>query len=488
MHIMSTVRAIIYTRVSSDPESNGRSVQSQESECRAICERNGWEVAEVLVDNDLGASRHSAKHRPQYKRLLNVLMPGDVLVTWEASRAQRDLAAYVELREICAERGVLWSYSGRTHDLRQGDARFSTGLDALLAEREAEQIRDRVLRGKRAAALAGRPGGRPAWGYKRAINPNTGATDGWVIDTEAEPLVREVFDRVLAGESLWAITRDFTARGLRPPQLQRNARQEWKPQALRVTISSPTYAGWRTHQGKPLVDTDGNRVRGRWEPYITHAQHERLLALFSDPVRRATSHRGHEPRHLLTGIARCGVCGSGMRYSNPPSHRSRAGRYLCQKRTCVGRRADAVDLLVEETILERLGRPDARKLFADAGDDAAVKAVEEADTLRKRLASFLNEAAEGNLSAASLAALEATLQPQIDAAEAKVRATGTSPLVAKLAGPDAREQWKQFSVKDRRAVVASLLDITINKAVHGNTRRFDPRDLDIRFKTPQVSP
>src|SRR6516164_1177897 len=99
------MRAIIYTRVSADQTGQGRSVASQEAECRAVCERNGWEVAEVLCDNDIGASRWSGKDRPEYKKLATILRQGDVLVTWEASRAQRDLDEYVELRKLCAERG-----------------------------------------------------------------------------------------------------------------------------------------------------------------------------------------------------------------------------------------------------------------------------------------------------------------------------------------------------------------------------------------------
>jgi site-specific DNA recombinase len=82
-----------------------------------------------------------------------------------------DLAAYVELRDLCTGRGVFWSYSGKLHDLSNGDDRFSTGLDALLAEKEAEQISERVLRGKRKAAAEGRPSGRPPYGYRRQINP-----------------------------------------------------------------------------------------------------------------------------------------------------------------------------------------------------------------------------------------------------------------------------------------------------------------------------
>jgi Resolvase, N terminal domain len=95
-------RAIIYTRVSAD-RAGGRSVEEQGAECRALCEREGSPVEEPpLVDNDRSASRFATKTRTNYERLRDLLEPGDALVTWEASRAQRDLARYVELRDLCA--------------------------------------------------------------------------------------------------------------------------------------------------------------------------------------------------------------------------------------------------------------------------------------------------------------------------------------------------------------------------------------------------
>jgi site-specific DNA recombinase len=90
-----TVRAVIYTRVSSDPRGIGRSVEEQEADCRTIAEREGWSVVAVFVDNDRGASRFSNGHRPEYGKLVDYLAGdvADVLVTWEASRTQRDLDA-----------------------------------------------------------------------------------------------------------------------------------------------------------------------------------------------------------------------------------------------------------------------------------------------------------------------------------------------------------------------------------------------------------
>lgn len=451
---------------------------SQEQECRAICEREGWDVAEVLVDNDRGASRWSGKSRPEYQRLADVLTKGDVLVTWEASRAGRDLDAYLALRTLCADRGVLWSYSGRTKDLTKGKDRFETGLDALLAEREAEDTRERVLRGKRAAAMSGRPAGRPPYGYRRRIDPSTGKTDGWLVDEHEGQIVKEVVGRTLAGESLWSIVRDLDERSVPAPATQKNAAGAWRPQRLRVMISSPTYAGLRQHRGEVLI-SEGKKVRGEWEGLISEDDHDRLLALFSDPVRVTSTHRGIEPRHLLTGIASCAECGGTMRFFGPRSLKT--PRYICAEGSCVGRRSDYVDALVTETLLERLSRSDAAVTFA-SDDRGQVKAqLAEAEVLRMRLSEYVDSAARGEVSASSFASIEARLLPQIEAAEASARAAIPSPLVASLVGRDPRERWAEMTVKDRRTVVASLMDVTILRSSVG-TRRFSPDDVGITWR------
>src|SRR5688500_6723685 len=210
------MRAVIYTRVSSDPNEGGRSVSEQEAECRAVCDRNGWKVVAVLSDNDRSASRYAVKSRPAYKQLIDLVDEGgcDVLVTWEASRAQRDLMAYARLRNLCERRGVLLSYSGRTYDMTEADDRFGTGLDALLAERESDQTRTRVLRAVRSNATKGRPHGRLRDGYRREYDPVTRELLGQVPDDETAPIVREAARRVLAGETPYAVAQDFNRRSI----------------------------------------------------------------------------------------------------------------------------------------------------------------------------------------------------------------------------------------------------------------------------------
>ncbi|MDV6267025.1 recombinase family protein [Rhodococcus globerulus] len=460
------MRAVIYTRVSSDPKANSRSVSQQESDCRTICERENWDVAEVLTDNDIGASRHSGKDRPAYKRLAEVLTAGDVLVTWEASRAQRDLKAYVELRDFCADRGVLWSYSGRLYDPTKGDDRFSTGLDALLAEKEAELTRERVLRAKREGALEGRHNGRLPYGYRRVINMRTGATDGWVPDEAEAPIVREIFDRTLDGESLWSISRDFNARGVPVPSTQKNAAKEWKPQRIRVMIIRPTYAGLVVHQEKVVG-------KGTWEAIATEEEHQRIVAILTDPTRAV--HRGCEPRHLLTGIATCGVCGSTVRYFGPESIKT--PRYLCEKNACIGRRCDKVDDYVEELIVRMAQHPPNFEPMNASKSPEGRQAFEDAGRLRVELKEYARKAHELGISLETLAEYERSIRAKIEAAEEVARNSARSPLLALLAGPTADTQWVNMTILEKRETIRSMLTISIKKSTVGS-RRFTHADID----------
>src|SRR2546423_3040676 len=212
-------RAVIYTRVSSDPRDNGRSVESQEAECRAYLDRQGWSLIKGFEDNDRSASRYARKERPGYVQLKEFLTTGgaDVLVMWEGSRAQRDLRDFLALRDLCAERGIGYSYSGRLYDMNRTDDRFSTGLDALLAEREADVTRDRVLRGMRTSMAAGRPHGKLLYGYRREYADN-GMYLRQVPHEDRAAVVKEAGRRVAEGEACYSIAQEFNPRRIRAPR------------------------------------------------------------------------------------------------------------------------------------------------------------------------------------------------------------------------------------------------------------------------------
>lgn len=460
-------RAVIYTRVSSDPDERGRSVGEQEAECRAVCDRNGWDIVGVFSDNDRSASRYATKERPEYRRLIACIEDGgcDVLVTWEASRAQRDLRAYAALRDLCERRGVLLSYSGRTYDMREADDRFGTGLDALLAERESDQTRKRVLRAVRANAAKGTPHGRLLYGYRREYDPATRRPLGQLPDDATAPVVREAARRVLAGETPYAVARDFNSRGIPTPT---GGAKGWDLTQVKRLCVNPAYAGKRVHQGKVVGDAT-------WPALLDEATHHGLVARLSDPRRR--SQRDSSIRHLLSGIAVCGPCGGRVRVQKNRGFLA----YLCVDGFHVSRREDYVDELVEAVTVARLQQSDALELLAPSDDPAAAEATAEARAKRARLDGFYDAAAAGELTAAALARIESRLLAEIEAAERRARGAVTSRVLADAAGPDAADRWQLLSLPQKREVIDVLMTVTLLPA--GRGRRFDPDSVKIEWRT-----
>lgn len=256
----------------------------------------------VFCDNSIGASRYSGD-RPEWRRLKKDLRQGDVLVVWEASRAQRDLQEFVELRNLCAELNVPLSYAGRVLDLTLVDDRFAGGLDALVAEYESERIRSRVLRGKkRASATDGRPMSSPPWGYlaTRENDAQGRSRPQWEPDPVGAPRVREAVERLLVGGSQYAVLEWLKAtEGYAPTT----------PTTLRRALLNPALAGLRQHQGEVVG-------LASWPGIITKEQHEQLKS--QDRRMRAmfgfNSQPGPEPKYLLSGIAKCGLCDEGLWY------------------------------------------------------------------------------------------------------------------------------------------------------------------------------
>lgn len=458
------MRAIIYARVSSDPKGVGRSVAEQEAECRQVCERQGWEVAKVFTDNDRSA--YNKKARPAYAELIRFVSGGrcDVLVTWEASRFQRDLEAYVSLRDLCRNKGVLWSYSGRTYDLSRLDDRLSTGLDALLAERESDLTRERILRSVRANAAEGRPHGKRPYGYAREYDATTGELLRQIIREDQAEVIREAARRFLAGESTYAIASNFNIRGISAP-----SGGKWVLGQVKRMISNPTYIALRTHKGKVVG-------KAAWPPILNEATFYQCQARLADPRRKSV--RDGAIKHLLSGLAVCGVCGGRTVVLKGRG----VVQYVCHDKFCVARKSEWVDELITELVLARLSQPDATGLFIRDDDGEVGRVLDEVATLRARLDSFYDAAADGELSASALGRIEAKLLSEIEALENQVRRIELPTAIYDLSD-DPHGVWESLSIVQRREIIRVLLDIRImpSKTVKGS-RKFDPDSIAVTWK------
>lgn len=472
----TTLTALIYVRVSSDKKGKGRSVEEQEKECRARAEDEGWNVyPEVVKDNDRSASQYAKRKREGWAQVKTLLASGkvDVLVTWEASRAQRDMDAYMDLRSMCSTHGVKWAYSGSVYDLADRSDRFRTGLDALVAEDESERTRERVMRALRENASNGKPHGKIPFGYRREYHlnrDNSRELVGQFINEEQAALIREAATRFLAGEATNAIANDWNARNI-PTAYPSN--YGWQLGQIRRILTNPAINGKRVYQGK---------ITGQatWEPIVDDDTFGRLQARFADPSRKTTRQRSNV--RMLTGVARCGVCGGPLSCA-PTKGKDRNPRrvYMCRYKACVSRGMEAMDNYVAETLIKwaRSG-----ELGTDEVTPDVLAAREHAESLRKRLEDAYTEFKADRLSAALLGRIEADLQADMKSAERAAMVHAMPTIVADMAmANDPEEFWEAQTTEAKRELVRACVNIVVYPVLVCGRRSFERETVSV---TPRL--
>ena len=69
------LRAVVYVRISDDPEGTERGVDRQEADCRAYAAAHGWEVVAVFRENDTSAFKQRTITLPSGERVRRVIRP-----------------------------------------------------------------------------------------------------------------------------------------------------------------------------------------------------------------------------------------------------------------------------------------------------------------------------------------------------------------------------------------------------------------------------
>ncbi len=475
----TTLRATLYGRVSQlrgrkgkdkEREDGSRSVDQQLDHGRARCASQRWPIVGEYRDDGISASRFAnGKVRPDWQKVMDQITAkaADVLVVWEIGRAHRDRMVWAALIGACIDHDVLMDVGGKTHDPNDPDDGFMLDLQSALAVRESGVTSKRVLRDVADRAALGKAHGTHRYGYKTIYDPKTGAPLQRVIHPERATIVREVADRMLAGESVYSITNDLNRRGV-----PTSAGKQWRGVNLTKMMRSPTYIARRIHRREDIGPAD-------WPPILTPAQHHGILALLADPA-RGKYRQDTRVRYLGVGIYRCGVCGGRIRVL-VDKRKSKPEKYSCAERFCIGRSVVDVDRLVEVALLDALSSPEVVAFLARTDADSDVQAAaDEAIALHCELDALSDDVGAGRLSRATLLRIEPQLRARIEDAERRARPRRLPAAVFEVAGPEAEKRWDALSITDKRAILAALLDVRIARQGKGK-HQFDPNTIKVRW-------
>lgn len=235
------------------------------------------------------------------------------------------------------------------------DIDFSTPTGQLigyiiswLAEQEVELIRGRVADTAEWLRNNSRWGGyKPPFGYQQACLchnlpkcPDAPNGKGWklVVNFDQAEIVREAAARVLKGESVGSICRDFTARridtGARVGDGSKMSADTtvWHGNTLSRILRSPTMKGYvltypkldngkRSYKAQIVRTSDGMPLRA-WEPILDDDTWDRLQAELHNSGNRQPGDQIKVKRYdasMLLGIVKC-PCGNPYYQNKRTSH------------------------------------------------------------------------------------------------------------------------------------------------------------------------
>jgi DNA invertase Pin-like site-specific DNA recombinase len=454
-------------------KSKGRSgISRQRTITAAHVERLGGRVTAEFADTDRTAFAKVGGARPVrdgFTAMLAMLRdnPGLGVAAWHADRLTRNSDDTEELIRLCAAgRHLVETPRGGSYDLATATGRKRLRDDANDAAYEVDHAIERMTAMKAEHAAAGQwLGGRRPFGYE---------ADGVTLrPAEADPL-GHAHRAVLAGASLASVVRDWNARGITT-----TTGKPWRSRELSRVLKRPRNAGLLEHLGQVAGPA-------KWPAVVDETTWRGVVAVLSDPSRKVTP--GPANRHLLSWIARCGVCGGPVicTSTNRPSARTGGGRrlvYRCREETRghLARDKMQLDELVTALAIGRLSRGDAADLLAKPGDGGQLAA------LRQEKAAIAALIAERNqlhvdqvITTAELVEGRRQLRGRLDAVEQRIAGAARADLLAPLIA-DPAGVWETMVLDQRRAVISRLMTVTLMPAPKG-------RPLGWRPGEPYFSP
>lgn len=443
------LRAVLYLRVSLDKTGRMLAVERQREDGLKLIHDRGWKLVNEYVDNSISASKRTVQ-RPAYDRMVADYELGafDAIVVWDLDRLTRQPRQLEDWIDRAQDHGLKLVTVNGEADLDTDAGRLFARIKAAVAREEVERKGARQRRAALQRVQNGTGNGfKPCYGY---------TSTNQIVEPEAE-VVRTIYSRFATGETLYSIRKWLNTSGNRPHQAA-----QWSYSSLRGILTNPRYAARIIYKG--VVQA----TPGTWQPIIDDDLFDAVQAILRDP-RRKTNRVGIERRHLLSGIARCGVCGGPMR----------GNRYAY---TCVGhvtkaqKQTDAIVLAAVSRRLNGLHRPTPPQHQDPALRDRIRK-------LRGRVARVEREYDEGLIDGHRYKAAHDRALAELEQIEQNLVVSASSAAAARiLDADDPVAALAEAPLSVVRATIDALCEVKLLKRPEYSHGVFDPKTVLIAWR------
>ena len=203
----------LYARLSKDDEQQGESLSIENQKCilETYARDNGFLNCRFFVDDGWSGANFQ---RPGFMEMMDCVESGEVkcVITKDLSRMGRNYLQVGMFTEITfPKKGVRFIAINDGVDSAQGENDL-TPLKNLFNEWMVRDTSKKIKAVKRAKGMSGKPiTSQPVYGYLK------GEDERFIVDEEAAPVVKQIYDLCLAGNGPTKIARVLTELGVPTP-------------------------------------------------------------------------------------------------------------------------------------------------------------------------------------------------------------------------------------------------------------------------------
>lgn len=320
------LKVAAYARVSVETEALLHSLSTQVSYYSSLIQKNPeWEYAGVYADQ--GITGTSTAHRDEFKRLVVDCEAGkiDMVLVKSISRFARDTVDCLNTVRHLKELGIAVYFEREKINSLSEDGELMLTLLASFAQEESRSISENIKWATRKRFENGVPNGHKApYGYE---------WDGEmfrIIPSQGE-VVKEIYERYLAGESAYGIAKSLAEHGV-TGQMGMPIEQS----TIKEILSSLSYTGTMILQKNYIGENHIRRKnKGELPMYLVDEMFEPLVSeedyYKAQEIRQQRAEQFPNNQDNLTvysGKLKCPFCGGGI------SRRSSGGRkrWVCNTR------------------------------------------------------------------------------------------------------------------------------------------------------------
>lgn len=328
--MVKKLRCYLYTRVSTEMQVDGYSLEAQKERLRKEAEHRGMKV--VGEYSDEGKSGKNIKGRPEFKKMLDDIKGGkdkvDYVLVFKLSRFGRNAAdtlnslQYMEdfgTNLLCVEDGI---------DSAGASGKLMISVLAAVAEIERENIKEQTMAGRRQKARDGRwNGGFAPYGYKLEHKDGEKGKVLVIEEKEAE-LVRLIYDKFVNTQmGANAVAKWLNEHGYTKTVRQNGTTPALSAHFVKLVLDNPVYMGKIAYGRRKTEKIDGTRnefhiVKQAEDAYeVYDGIHEAIIPeemWYEAYAKRKLTGVKHEKTHsmghyhMLSGLVRCPECGAKM--------------------------------------------------------------------------------------------------------------------------------------------------------------------------------